>query len=465
MKLFLRIFLSFWVATVLMLVAVISVSEISPYAFRGDGANLFEPQVAASVLANAVNEYERRGTEAFFSNITINHNGAYLLDQHSRVLAKSGLPPPFYLPMARGVFESGYSQVLRMPTRLVFACPIVSATGHHYVVILTIGGSGPHVLRPRFWFNLAIAMFPMALVCMALALYMTRPITKLQQAARRLSAGDLDARCSPGGTVRRDELGDLARDFDGMAAQIQLLMTAQRRFVADVSHELGAPLTRMHLALALLRRQLNGKASNELERIDRETDKLSNLVRQLLLLAGLEAGVYPAEDLTPVAIRPFCESIVQDHSFEALQSSRSITASVQDATVMAYPQLLRRAIDNVLRNAIRYAPAGSEVLLNGMLDPDTHEVVLEVADSGPGVPESMLSDIFRPFFRTAPGREATSGGTGLGLSIAREAILRHDGTIIARNREGGGLLVSIRFPAKPMPTGQDRQTAQAAEGA
>ena len=102
------------------LVALISVSEISPYAFRGDGANLFEPQVAASVLANAVNEYERHGTEAFFSNITINHNDVYLLDQHSRVLAKSGSPPPFYLPMARGVLQSGHSQILRLPTRLVF---------------------------------------------------------------------------------------------------------------------------------------------------------------------------------------------------------------------------------------------------------------------------------------------------------------------------------------------------------
>ena len=464
MKLFLRIFLSFWVATVLMLVAVIGVSEFSTHVFRGDGVNLFEPEVAASVLANAVNEYERRGAEAFLSDITINHNDVYLIDEHNRVLAKSGSPPPFYLPMARGVLQSGHSQILRLPTRLVFACPIDSATGQHYAVILTVGGTGSHVLRPRFWFNLAIAMLPMSLVCMALALYITRPITKLQEAARRLSGGDLGARCSPGGTVRRDELGDLARDFDGMAAQIQLLMTAQRRFVADVSHELGAPLTRMHLALALLRRQLNGKAPEELERIDRETDKLSNLVRQLLLLAGLEAGVYPAENLTPVAIRSFCESIVQDHGFEASQSNRSITATVQDLTVMAYPQLLRRAIDNVLRNATRYSPSGSEVLLNGWLDPNAQEVVLEVMDSGPGVPESMLSDIFRPFFRTAPGREATSGGTGLGLSIAREAILRHDGTIIARNREGSGLLISIRFPAKTVPAGQDRSTAEAAEG-
>ena len=291
-----------------------------------------------------------------------------------------------------------------------------------------------------------------AFVCMLLTFYLTRPITKLQSAAQRLANGELDARAGPLKFDRRDGLGDLARDFDTMAAQIQSLMTAQRRFVADVSHELGAPLTHMHLALALLRREFGGNASNALTRIERETDKLSNLVQQLLLLAGLEAGRVPSETLAPVSMRSLCDTIVEDEHFEATDSGFRITGSREDITFLAYPNLLRRAIDNVLRNAIRHSPSGTEIQLDCRVDLIEREVIVNVLDHGPGVPESALVDIFRPFFRTAPGREASSGGTGLGLAIANEAVRLHDGMIEARNRKGSGLQVTIRLPLRtPVP--------------
>jgi two-component system, OmpR family, sensor histidine kinase CpxA len=249
---------------------------------------------------------------------------------------------------------------------------------------------------------------------------------------------------------RRDELGNLARDFDIMAAQIERLMSAQRRFVAEVSHELGAPLTRLHLALALLRRQFRGKNNPELERIERETDNLSNLVQQLLLLAGLDAGRFPAESLTPVSPRSLCKSIIEDANFEAAHANCVTGGTRQNAVLLAYPQLLRRAIDNVLRNAIRYTQPGSEVCLNCRIDNDHRQVVIDVLDSGPGVPEPMLADIFQPFFRTSPEREIEPGGTGLGLAIASEAARLHDGTITARNREIGGLQVTITFPIRTL---------------
>ncbi len=183
---------------------------------------------------------------------------------------------------------------------------------------------------------------------------------------------------------RRDELGDLARDFDVMAAQIQLLMSAQRRFVADVSHELGAPLTRMHLALALLRRRFAGQTVGEVERLERETDKLSNLVQQLLLLAGLEAGSWPAETLTAVSLDSLCGDIVEDAAFEATHAGIQVAGTRQPVTLMVYPGLLRRAIDNVLRNAIRYSAAGAEVNLDLMVDSTAQEVSVQICDHGPG---------------------------------------------------------------------------------
>ncbi len=453
MKLFSRIFLSFWIATLLMLAAVLTAGELWPGTFPGDREKLFEPESAVSTLTKAVNEYEQQGAAAFLSVVTIRHRSLSLFDQDGKALVKDGIAPPFDVRMARAALQSGHSEISRFElsrfgAHMVFACPVQSATGRHYAAVMTVFEARNRLLRPRFWFNLTIAMFPAALVCMVLSLYLTRPITRLRATAQRLAGGDLSARSSPYGIVRRDELGDLARDFDVMAAQIQLLMTAQRRFVADVSHELGAPLTRMHLALALLRRQFAGKKNLELERIERETDKLSNLVQQLLLLAGLEAGACPAETLTAISTRSLCESIIEDANFEAAHAHCQVTGTLQDITILAYPQLLRRAIDNILRNAIRYAPAGSEICLNCRADGERQQVILEVLDGGPGVPDSMLSDIFEPFFRTAPGRESSSGGTGLGLSIASEAIRLHDGTITAQNRKSGGLQVTITLPMR-----------------
>jgi two-component system sensor histidine kinase CpxA len=452
MKLFWRIFLSFWLATVLIVAAVLIADEFWPPSFPGERGAIFRPEFAISVLTRAVNLYEARGATAFIKEIgessRIQHSALCLIDQRSNVLVKDGPCPPFWSQLASNALQSGSTEVIRPGRRIEFAFPIRSAAGKPYVVILTTLESRPRLLRPHVWFKLFAAVFSAALVCIALSLYITRPITRLRATAQRLAKGDLAARSSPYRTTRRDELGDLSRDFDIMAAQIQHLMTAQRRFVADISHELGAPLTRLHLAQALLRRENAERKSAALDRIGRETDKLSNLVQQLLLLAGLEAGRCPAETMVPVSLQSLCESIIEDANFEADHARCRIAGFRADVTFFAYPQLLRRAIDNVLRNAVRYAPPGSEVLLNCRVDGDQENVFVEILDSGPGVPNSMLSDVFLPFFRTAPGRESDSGGTGLGLAIAAEAVRLHDGTVTARNRSNGGLEVVIQLPLR-----------------
>jgi two-component system sensor histidine kinase CpxA len=452
MKLFWRIFLSFWIASLLMIAVVLITRELWPGSFPGNRDAVFQPESAATVLTRAVNAYEQSGDAAFLSQLhgvsAIRHSSVYLLDQDGKVLVKDGSPPPFFAPLAELALQNRQAELIRFGYRMVFASPIRSATGRQYALVLTIFEPKERLLRPRFWFSFTVAIVPVAIVCVFLSLYITRPISRLRATAQRLAAGDLSARAAPPRIRRRDELGDLARDFDTMAAQIESLMTAQRRFVADVSHELGAPLTRLHLALALLRRQLPGKNTAELERIERETDKLSNLVQQLLLLAGLEAGSRPMETLTPVSTRSLCDSIIEDAKFEADQAQCRIAGSRRDVTLLAYPQLLRRAIDNVLRNAIRYAPLDSEVFFNCKVDDGLKHLLIEILDCGPGVPESMVTDIFLPFFRTAPGRESSSGGTGLGLAIANEAIRLHEGTICAENRTTGGLQVTITLPLR-----------------
>jgi two-component system, OmpR family, sensor histidine kinase CpxA len=451
MKLFWRIFLSFWLATILMFAVVIGVNEALPFTFPGDGQTRFEPETAQSILVNAVNVYESKGRDSLPSSLADLDRPVYLIDQDGQVLT-GGPPRLFYLLLTRDVLRSGHASFQKyFGLRALYLCPVESASGHRYAAVLTLFDATTRLSNVRFWFNVVIAMCSTALVCMALSLYLTRPITRLRATAQLLASGDLNARS--GHPARGDELGDLAREFDAMAARIQLLMTAQRRFVADVSHELGAPLTRMHLALALLRRQMADKNSGELGRIEREADKLSHLVQQLLLLAALEVGACPAETMKPVPLRPLCESIVEDAAFEAQHANCVVKGERQELTLLAYPQLLRRAIDNVLRNAIRYAPQGTEVLLTCAVSNDSQYVTVEVLDSGPGVPESMLRDIFKPFYRTDPGRDSGSGGTGLGLAIAAEAIRLHGGVVSARNRESGGLQVTIQLAAR-MPTAE-----------
>ena len=308
MKLFLRIFLSFWLATILMIAVVLGAGEIWKMSFPGHRGKLFEPELAASVLTKAVDGYERQGVAAFLSLVTIRHSSIYLFDPHGNVLVKDGTKPPFSTKMAQAALQSGHSEMSRFDSsrsksRMVFACPLQSATGQRYAAVMTVFEARNRLLRPHFWFNLMFAMLPAALVCMVLSLYLTRPITRLRATARRLAGGDLSARSSPHRIVRRDELGDLARDFDAMAAQIQVLMTAQRRFVNDVSHELGAPLTRMHLALALLRRRFAVTNSAELERIERETHTLSKKQQHLLLLAVLDPGTSTEESFYTVIVR------------------------------------------------------------------------------------------------------------------------------------------------------------------
>jgi two-component system, OmpR family, sensor histidine kinase CpxA len=456
MRLFWRIFLCFWLATILMFALVFTVNESLPFTFPGDGQGRFEPELAQAALLNAVNLYETEGHQTLSSILARlgqpRHAPVFLFDQDGRVLTGDTKPPLFYPLLARDAIRSGRAVFQKyFGLRALFICPVQSATGRRYAAVLTVYDQAARLSNLRFWFNVAIAMLSTAIVCMALSLYLTRPITRLRATAQRLASGDLGARA--GQSARRDELGDLAHEFDAMAAQIQMLMTAQRRFVADVSHELGAPLTRMHLALALLRRQYAGKNSGELGRIEREADKLSNLVQQLLLLAALEAGAFPAETLQPVNLRSLCENIVEDAAFEAEHANCLVKGEREDVTVLVYPQLLRRAIDNVLRNAMRYAPGGTEILLNCAITNDQQHVRVEVLDCGPGVPESMLGDIFKPFYRTDPSRESNSGSTGLGLAIAAEAMRFHNGIIAARNREGGGLQVTIEFALTPVPTG------------
>jgi signal transduction histidine kinase len=276
------------------------------------------------------------------------------------------------------------------------------------------------------------------LLCYALAYHLTAPLRRLQKALDHFGRGDLDARAHEN---RHDELGDLARAFDRMADRIQTLLAVERRLLLDISHELRSPLARLSVAVELAR---SGENALPLDRIQKEADRLNALISQMLEVTRIEGDVAQRKQ-EHVQIDQLVGTLVDDCSIEAAAKDCSLSfAAPAHVAIDGDPELLRRAIENVVRNAIRHAPSGSKIEI--AVENGHGRVRVRVRDYGPGVPEQALPHLFDPFYRVDPDRNRGSGGVGLGLSIARRAVELHQGTLRASN-VAPGLLVEIELPA------------------
>lgn len=317
------------------------------------------------------------------------------------------------------------------------------------------GGGGPDPLAPaldpgarrRIGQSVVIgaALVASLLFAALLAWYFSRPIRALRSAFEAAAAGDLEPRFGPG-SKSGDELVDLGRDFDRMSGRLRALMDGQRRLLHDVSHELRSPLARMQAALGLAHQQPD-KIGITLERIERESNRMDKLVGELLTLSRLEASpdVLRRE---PVDLVDLVDGIVADARFEASQAGAQDPLRVEfdaDASVGAHgdPDLLWSALENVVRNAARHgAPGGVVSVTVRAVDGAAR---IEVLDRGPGIAPEDLPAIFQPFFRSGASRTGVDGH-GLGLAIAQRVVQAHGGEIVARNRDGGGLQVTITLP-------------------
>ncbi len=301
------------------------------------------------------------------------------------------------------------------------------------------GRRGP--LPPNPWWPILAGLVASILFSALLAWYLSKPIRSLRWALGAVAEGRLEVRVRPLLGSRRDEIANLAEDFDRMAQQVQALISSQRRLLHDVSHELRSPLARLQAAIGLVR-QDPACLEVTLGRIEREAVRLDELVGQLLTLARLDSGRsdVPCEcvDLIDLA-----SAIADDARFEAQALGREVSFEGQgDAEAMVWGELVQRAFENVIRNAVKYTVDGSCVEVRAVREGESF--VLCVEDRGPGVPVADLEAMFDPFYRGGNARGA--GGFGLGLAIARRAVIAHGGTIGAPNRDGGGLLMEIRLP-------------------
>ena len=292
-----------------------------------------------------------------------------------------------------------------------------------------------------FWFFNAQHLWVLAvsiLFCSALAYYLTAPLRNLRRTVERFGQGDFSARTH---AKRRDELGELGRTFDRMAERIQVLLSAERRLLQDVSHELRSPLARLGVAAALAESDADRPAA--LKQIGRESERLNTLIGELLQVTRAE-GDKESLRLEIVRLDELVGEVADDCGVEAqARNCKLAFRSASTPTVKGDPELLRRAVENLVRNAIRHTADGT--IVDVKLDSDGDRALVSVRDHGSGVPEENLSRIFDPFYRVESDRNRGSGGTGLGLSIARRAVDLHKGSIRARNAHPG-LVVEVEIP-------------------
>jgi two-component system sensor histidine kinase CpxA len=234
-----------------------------------------------------------------------------------------------------------------------------------------------------------------------------------------------------------------------MAERIEALVGAQQRLLRDISHELRSPLARLNVALELARRRSGENPGNALDRIERESERLNELITELLTLTLLESGTEKIEK-SPIDIERLVESIVEDSNFEARDRNRLVKiVSSRKIVVNGSEEMLRRAVENVIRNAIRYTDEGTsvEVSLNSQTMDEQPVALIRVRDHGPGVPVESLSEMFKPFYRVEDDRGRLTGGTGIGLAITERSVQLHGGAITVINASDGGLVVEMSLPS------------------
>ncbi|MCW8899253.1 MAG: ATP-binding protein [Gammaproteobacteria bacterium] len=278
-----------------------------------------------------------------------------------------------------------------------------------------------------------------------LAWYITRPIRYLREATNEFAKGRLDTRVMQNIGNRKDEITDLAIDFDNMAEQVQQLINVQKRLLNDVSHEIRSPLARLQVAIEMVRQQPD-KTETLIQRIEKESLRLDDLVGNLLTLSRLEADVHNNEN-DYFDINGLITSIADDARFEAeSQNKQVVFNSKNEILVNGSMELLRRAIENIIRNAIFYTPEKTQVDIT--LYQESNIIIITVCDSGEGISEEKLKDLFQPFVRINDTKQNVKiPGYGLGLAIARRAIEIHKGNIKAYNHQNGGLCIEMRLPA------------------
>ncbi len=393
-----------------------------------------------------------RGLDAYEKKLgTLTHSSLFLFTDEYVPISPQKIPEPI-TGLVKRLSPSSPAGIARDKNTLIAARIFSDKNNRRYVaaISLSLPSNDPFDRRfplPKdFWLRILVSFLLCGTICYALARHLTIPLDNLRIAARKLGEGDLSSRVSPVMGKRSDEIGDLGQDFDRMAEKIECLVESQKQLIRDISHELRSPLARLTVALELARQRGSEDVFPQLDRIGMETERLNIMIGQILTLARLESGAHRDPESMDVSL--IIREIADDARFEAQARHIEITVDVPETLPYSgYPEMLHRAIENIVRNALRYSSEGMGVTITATrAGIELSWICITVKDQGPGVPDSALPHLFKPFYRIEDSRDRSKGGTGLGLSIAKRAVSLHHGDLTVENSENGGLVVHILLP-------------------
>jgi len=447
-SLFLKIFLWFWITVIATGVALVATWIIlQPKNVQSQIQTLLASTALASGTV-AVDALEREGPSAASAYMQEfsqkSHLRSCLFDASGQTISGGDCSifdgVVAYAPAsgdAAFAYRHGFSRVV---------VKLQGKSGRQYLYAVEAAerrgppaGIGPLGVVLRWSVSLLVS----GLICYLLTRYLTAPILRLREASQHLAQGDLSTRAAAGMERRHDELGALVQDFNAMAARIEELVAGQRQLIYDISHELRSPLARLNVALDLARERKGNEPA--FDHMEQDLERLNEMIGRLLTVARLDSSAIPPA-MSQVDLTQLISQIARSADLELRKNDAAVrlTLPVQ-LFVHGNAELLHSAIENVVRNAIRYTGTGNPVEVSVTTEKPSSALIV-VRDHGPGVPESELANIFQPFYRIADDRNRESGGAGLGLAIAGRVIRIHGGTIRARNAQPHGLEVEILLP-------------------
>lgn len=449
-SLYWKIFLSFWLATILIIVTTAWItSQIAQKASQPAHESAFMDSYANAAVAT-FESGQRSALLKWLDKIGVSrHMSLFLLTSTGEIIGTHQLPDSVkkvseylikdQLPSV-GIIKSG---------KLIVSHEILSTSGRFYRLVAV--SEKPIAAYIQFpWTGLTIrltlAVFISGLICYLLSLYLTHPLRSLGLAAKSIATGKLNTRVGRFRGHRKDEIAQLSQEFDRMAEELENMVYSKERLLQDISHELRSPLTRLNIAIELGRKKTNHLADNEFSRMETESSRLNSLIGEILEFARLEKS---NTEIKPslVNMTELLDEIINDGNFEFIETPNRIAANnIEPCELFIDKRLIHRAIENIVRNALHYTPENKPIELSLRKDTQRKVVHIEVKDNGTGVPEEHLKKIFNPFYRVDSSRTKKTGGYGLGLAIAHRAVTLHQGEIVALNVESGGLLVRITLP-------------------
>lgn len=449
-SLYWKIFISFWLATILIIVTTAWItSQIAQKSSQPAREEIFMDSYANAAVAT-FESGQRSALLKWLNQIGLSrHMAIYLLvstgeiigtqtpPENVKVIAKNLLKNQ--LP-SEGIFKSG---------KLIVSHELLSTSGTFYRLVAVSDKPISYFVQIPWGgltIRLTLAIFFSGLICYLLSMYLTKPLRSLGMAAKSIATGKLNTRVGHFRGHNKDEIAELSNEFDRMAEQLEAMVNSKERLLQDISHELRSPLARLNIAMGLGKNKTGTLAEAEFNRMELESSRLNSLIGEILDFARLQENSTKL-NLSMTDIPELIAEIIKDANYEfGKDAVRIITGIVEPCVLQVDKRLIHRAIENVVRNALHYSPEDKPAIICIYHSTDKKQVHIEISDRGPGVPADQLSKIFNAFYRVDTSRTKKTGGYGLGLAIASRAVALHHGEIIAQNNEHGGLSVRITLP-------------------